>query len=46
MHDMQAGALHLALQAVEVAGGDRHDRGVEHRRCRALELARLGIHFM
>ena len=43
MHDMQARALHLALQAVEVAGGDGHHRGVEHGRRGALELARLGI---
>ena len=46
MHDVQARAFHLALQAVEVAGGDRHDRGVEHGRRGALELARLGIHFV
>ncbi len=43
MHDMQARALHLPLQPVEVAGGDRHDRGVEHGGRRALELAGLGI---
>ncbi len=40
---MQPGTLHLALQAVEIAGGDRHDRGVEDGRRRALEFARLGI---
>lgn len=43
MHDMQARALDLVLKTVEVARGDGHDRGVQHGRCGALELAGLGI---
>ena len=43
MHDVQARALDLALQAVEIARGDGHYRGVQHRRGGALELAGLGI---
>ena len=40
---MQPRSFDLALQAVEVACGDRHDRGVEHGRGGALELAGLRI---
>ena len=43
MHDVQAGALHFALQPIEVACRDGHDGGVEDRGRRALEFARLRI---
>jgi hypothetical protein len=43
MHDMEARPLDLALQAVEIARGDGHHRGIQHRRGGALELAGLGI---